>query len=126
MVEQDEWVFFKEIDFECPNFNRFNIDTRDFHCGYIFEDSSHKDINTLKGKNFFHTLEELKETLERFYEESGGKDDWRFFSLESYGKSWELKYLRIFREEDGYIICDLDNKALNKDILQGKIDKELL
>lgn len=73
MKEQDEWVFFKDIDFECPNFNRFNIDTRDFHCGYTLSDKSHKDILTLRKGNFFLTLEELQETLDRFFEESGGK-----------------------------------------------------
>jgi hypothetical protein len=37
MVEQDEWVFFRDIDWEDEKFNVFSVDTRDFHCGYRFE-----------------------------------------------------------------------------------------
>jgi hypothetical protein len=37
MKEQDEWIFYKEIDFSDSENNVFSIDTRDFHSGYRYE-----------------------------------------------------------------------------------------
>lgn len=48
MEEKDEWVFFREIDWNCPKNNSFSIDTRDFHCGYKWKDVPHNDFDTLK------------------------------------------------------------------------------
>ena len=48
MKEKEEWVFFKEIEWNDPKFNRFSIDTRDFHCGYHWQDKNHNDWEKLK------------------------------------------------------------------------------
>ena len=48
MEEHNAWVFFKKIDWHDPKFNRFNVDTRDFHCGYTFNAETHTDIATLE------------------------------------------------------------------------------
>lgn len=125
MEEQNEWVFFKDIDWECPKNNQFNVDTRDFHVGYRWNDA-HKDYDTLKKyPHFFLIKDELVELLEKYYTDSNGKQSWRFFALENYGNSWELKYLRIFRTELGYIVCDCDKKALKKDILNQKVKQDV-
>jgi hypothetical protein len=124
MEPKDEWVFFKEIDWDCPKNNRFNVDTRDFHCGYFWGDE-HNDINKLKDKpEFFLTKEELIELLERYYIESGGEGEWRFFELDSREeklKNWALKYIRIFRTELGFIVCNSDERAIRKDILDSPV-----
>jgi hypothetical protein len=124
MEPKDEWVFFKEIDWDCPKNNRFNVDTRDFHCGYFWGDE-HGDINKLKNKpEFFLTKEELVELLERYYIESGGDGEWRFFELDSREekvKNWALKYIRIFRTELGFIVCNSDERAIRKDILDSPV-----
>lgn len=127
MEQQNSWVFFKDIDFLDKKFNQFSIYTRDFHCGYKWEEDFkrkvEKDYNKIEknSKNFFHTEEELKGVLTRFYDESGGLKEWRFFSLIGYGENWQLKYLRIFRTELGFLICDDNYFALNKEILQKSI-----
>lgn len=131
MVEQDEWVFFRDIDWEDEKFNVFSVDTRDFHCGYRFEEDFskiEKDYNKLlKNKeNFILSKSELIQLLERFYTTSGGKKDWRLFSLEGYGENWQLKYLRIWRNEFGFIVCDKDNFALNKEVLKKEVNKKYL
>lgn len=127
MEPKDHWVFFKEIDWECPKNNKFNVDTRDFHCGYHWDDEGHPDISTLKNyPHFFLTKDELITLLDRYYTESGGEAEWRFFSLENYRMGWDLKYLRIFRTDMGFIVCNSNNKALKKEVLDGKVYQELL
>lgn len=127
MEPKDEWVFFKEIDWECTKNNRFYVDTRDFHCGYIWNDQVHPDWMTIKKYNhFFLTKDELVNLLERYYIESGGDGEWRYFSLDTYNQGWNLKYLRIMRTELGFIVCDDNLKVLKKDILNGKVSQKHL
>lgn len=130
MEDKEEWVFYKEIDWNDTKYNQFNIDTRDFYCGYT-QSESHHDIKTLeKYPAFFFTEDELKNQLNRLFEESGGEGEWRFLELVSNDKrvkNWKLKYLRIYREEKGFIICNSDFEAIRKDILSAPmIDEELL
>lgn len=129
MEERNEWVFFKNIDWNCPKNNRFNIDTRDFCCGYRWTDDKHKDLPTLvKSKEkFLHTKDELVSLIDRLFEESGGEGKWRMLSLEGKGSgNWSLKYLRIQRYELGFLICNSDEQALNKDFLSRSVNKEYL
>jgi len=122
MVEQDRWVFFKDIEWDDPKFNQFNVDTRDFHVGYR-EIKGHPDFNTLKNypARFFISLEELKESLDRYYDESGGHTghDWRYFILGDI-TDWSVKYLRIYRTDLGFLVCDSGSKAIPKETLGQK------
>ena len=123
MEAKDEWVFFREIDWDCLNNNGFWIDTRDFHCGYGFREVAHDDYDTLKQyDHFFHTKDELLELIERYFTESGGKQKWRFFNLEGV-ENWNMKYIRIARTELGFIVCNSDWKALNKEFLSKKVEQ---
>jgi hypothetical protein len=123
MEEKDEWVFYKELDFNCPKNNRFNIDTRDFHAGYNFQTENHEDWELIKKyPHFFHTLEQLKQLLDRYFVDSGGADkEWRFFQLTGYGENWNLKYLRIYRTDLGFLICDNYHNALKSEILNQNV-----
>lgn len=125
MEEQEQWVFYKDIDWNDEKFTIFNVDTRDFHVGY--NNAIHKNLNTLKKYNhdFFHTEQEVKDFLDRLYTESGGKGEWRMLNLETI-KNWRLKYIRIYRTEFGFIVCDSYSYALRKNILSEKIDQEHL
>jgi hypothetical protein len=130
MKEEKEWVFFKDIDFDCPNFNRFNIDTRDFRCGYQNVKEEHPDMSTLsKYPKFFYTKEEVLSELERLYNESGGENKWRFLELVSNDNrvlDWNLKYIRIIRTNLGFIFCNKDYQAIRKDILSAPVSQEHL
>lgn len=124
MEQKDEWVFFREIDWYCPNNNVFSIDTRDFHCGYYFKDIPHEDFDTLKKyPDFFFTQEELTQLIERYFVDSGGQKEWRFFTLKGMD-NWNLKYIRIARTELGFIVCDSHWRALKKDILEREVETE--
>ena len=124
MEHQNEWVFFRDIDWNCPNNNVFWIDTRDFHCGYNFKEKPHKNFDKLKkNEHFFHTKQELVDLIERYFTESGGQQEWRFFNLEGVD-NWNMKYIRIARTELGFIVCDSDWRALTKDFLSRKVEKE--
>lgn len=127
MEEKNEWIPFTELDYNDEKYNVFSIDTRDFHCGYRWEGKGHPDYETIKKyNNFFHSTDEVKELIERYYKESGGENDWRMFSLDNLGKDWSLKYLRIWRTEKGLIICDSYNRAYKKSIWKQSVNKELL
>lgn len=123
MKEQNEWVFFRDIDWDDVENNVFSIDTRDFHCGYRFEDKEHESLETLKKykDRFFFTKEELVSLIERYYNESGGECKWRFFNLKGI-ENWSMKYIRIWRTKFGFIVCNSDNYALNKEILSSPVD----
>ena len=129
MEEKSEWVFFKDIDWNCQKNNRFNIDTRDFHVGYNFTKDKHIDYDTLckYQEKFFYNEAELKAQIERLYLESGGKREWRLLELDSTDNrvgNWGLKYLRIWRTEKGFVVCNSDNKAITKEVLSSKVNKE--
>jgi hypothetical protein len=129
-----DWKHYTEIDFSDNNYYKFNIDTRDFHCScQRLEDIDEplKVFEALK-KNpnkFILSKDELLLIIDRLYNESGGKGRWRYLMLDSPSKGvngWQLKYLRIFRVEDGFIMCNSDNYALSKEVLSCKVNKEHL
>jgi hypothetical protein len=131
MKEQNEWVFFEEIEWGDKKFNKFSVDTRDFHCGYTWAEQ-HKDLAILNKypQRFLHTEQELKDTLSKLYKDSGGKGKWRMLSFEpphKHSQGWALKYLRIFRTEQGlFVICNDDGIALTKELLSREINQEFL
>lgn len=131
MEEQEKWVFYAYIDWECVKNNRFNIDTRDFHTGYLWEDKPHPDIKTLEKypQKFFYTTTQLVALLDRLYTESGGSGEWRMLELDCNDnrvKNWKLKYLRIYRINGLYLVCNNDHHAIPKDILACKVNKRYL
>jgi hypothetical protein len=124
LEEKNEWVFYKELELNDPKYNVFSIDTRDFHAGYRFEENSHPDFATIKKyPDFFNTENEIKELLDRYFTESGGKKEWRMFCVKGIG-GWNMKYIRIWRTELGFVVCDKDNRAIKKEVLSNKAMSE--
>jgi hypothetical protein len=125
-----DWLPHSDINWLDNQFNRFNIDTRDFHVGQLFKEERHKDFETLKKyPRFFFTGEELKQLIDRLFNESGGVGEWRCLELVSNDKrvlNWNLKYIRIFRTELGFIVCNSDYAAIPKDVFASSVDQELL
>lgn len=130
MKEEKDWVYFEDIEWDDAKYNRFNVDTRDFHCGYTFSKEIHPDWEIIKKyKKFFHTEDELKTLLLRYYIESGGKGEWRMMDLDSKDgrvTNWYFKYIRIWRTELGFLVCNSDNKAVPKDVLSSPVNKKYL
>jgi hypothetical protein len=127
MKEKDEWIPYQELDFDDEKFNVFSIDTRDFHAGYTFKKEPHPSIETLikYKKRFFNTKEDVISYLNRIYDESGGKAKWRSIITAKHS-NWQLKYIRIWRTDHGFLICDDRNQALRKEDLIEPINQEFL
>ena len=127
-----DWIDFRQVDFSNEHNNAFSIDTRDFHCSARWADKIEVDMhNTAKHpEKYFFNEEELKSLLERYFTESGGVGEWRYFSLEGCGGNWSLKYLRIFRMKRGFIICSsfryeytlIKRKLLETPVLQEHLN----
>jgi len=126
-----DWKKHTEIEWNNPNYNKFHIDTRDFRCSMDLDPEPHDDYQTLVKykERFFYTEAEVKSEIERLYSESGGEVKWRMLYLESKDSrvlGWKMKYIRIFRTELGFIVCNSYNKAIPKDILSSKVGQEHL
>jgi len=116
------WIFFREINWNNDKLKQVHVDTRDFYASLLEEPSEKtprsKDIAMRKGQYIF-TTDEIKTMLERYYTDSGGGREWRFFALEHY-KFW-FKYIRILKIVDGWLVCGPDFKLLSKATLASKV-----
>lgn len=127
--EEDKWRFYKDVNFSQEDVLHYNVDTRDFHCGWSMEKYDLPPIDKiLKYKErFFFTPEEVVAVLDRIYEESGGKGSWRMLDLKAdYCRNWDMKYIRIHRFPEGLVMCNRHNRYLNKDTMNAPVDKEYL
>jgi hypothetical protein len=128
---KDNWIPFKEVDFNNENIVQFNIDTRDFHVSLcdVTEKMKIPEFSTLLKypERFIYSSEEIINLLTRYYNESGGEREWRMLELESDAdeiKNWELKYIRIFRAPlliDSFFVCNSNKRALRKSVLESKV-----
>lgn len=129
MEHNDNWKFFKEIDFTDDSVIKYNVDTRDFHVSCMKAEDIDSEFDTAKiekySDRFFHTSDEVIDLLDRYFIESGGRVKWRFFSLEGID-NWSMKYIRIRRTPHGLVVCNEDNRDLRKDILENKVNQEHL
>jgi hypothetical protein len=80
------------------------------------------------GNRFFFTSDEVIEILNRLYTESGGEYKWRMLTLKDdgakYSKGWQLKYIRIYKIKDKWIMCNAYNYALKREVFECEVDKE--
>ena len=115
---QDKWIFYKEVDFTDQSILQYHIDTRDFCCNTNTEKSNEiRDIDTLlkNADKFLYTAQEVTDLLDRYFTDSGGRVKIRIFTLDDPElHNWNLKYLRIFRVGQLFLICNRYNWALNK------------
>ena len=126
-----DWTSFKNIILP-DDVTQIHIDTRDFAV-IINSDDHNFDISKVKKypKRFFHTIDEVKSTIEDLHIRSGGEGTWRSLWLEGlgekYSENWNLKYLRIYKTSLGFVICGNDERALSKDVLGSKMtSKEII
>lgn len=128
MNEQDSWIPFQDIDWDCKDNNMFYVDTRDFHCGYKYQDELPNKVKKIISRvKYRFTKAEIITFLDRIYIESGGQGEWRFLELKSYTNDWSLKYIRIYRTNVGFILCDdYDNPILPKQTLGNVVGEPTL
>jgi hypothetical protein len=135
------WKYYEDVDFSDQNIARFNIDTRDFYCGtQTKEEVKEYDrgkvveldtsiIDKYPINKYYHSEQEVKDTIERFWRESGGDGEWRMLSLKSQNKNvrnWNLKYIRIARTQKGFLICNNYGAIISKNDLSEPVDNEHL
>jgi hypothetical protein len=133
------WKYYEDVDFSDENIARYSIDTRDFYCAVqtkeemeqsnLFEKIDTRVIDTYPISKFYHTEQEVKDLIERFWKESGGDGEWRMLSLKSKNinvTNWNLKYLRITRTEKGFLVGNSQNYILSKSTLSDPIEKDYL
>jgi hypothetical protein len=128
----ERWVPYSGVDFSDCRMVGYAIDTRDFHCRVG------KDVSLLEGidlhktrknpERYFHTAEEVKALLDRYYTESGGAGDWRHFHLKGIFRSenWQMKYIRIYRFDKGLVVCNDKKFVFNKVDLAAPVDQKHL
>ena len=134
------WKYYEDVDFSDKTIARYNIDTRDFYCSVQtkeqmeVKDSLIEKLDTTKidkypVTKFYHTEQEVKDLIERFWRESGGDGEWRMLSLKSHNKqvkNWRLKYIRITRMEKGFLVCNDENYILSKSVLSSPVEQKYL
>lgn len=97
---EDKWLPIEQFDFNNLENKLIHVDTRDFHV------IGNKDLGkTSKILNLFGSSEpldinQIKEILLKFRENSGGSEKkWRHFNLEGVSGAW-LKYIRFIRVDN--------------------------
>jgi len=134
------WKYYEDVDFSDENIVRYNIDTRDFYCAVqTKEDLQEKDnliqeldtvvIDKYPATKYYHTEQEVKHLIERFWKESGGDGELRCLSLRSKNQhvtNWSLKYIRIVRTEKGFLVCNSYGVIISKNTLSDPIETEYL
>ena len=134
------WKYYEDVDFSDVNIARYNIDTRDFYCSVQTKEQAERPdsiiakldtskIDKYPVTKFYHTEQEVKDLIERFWRESGGDGEWRCLSLISKNHNvtnWNLKYVRIVRTEKGLLVCNAYGAIISKNDLSDPIDKEYL
>jgi hypothetical protein len=115
----DGWIPFTQVTFE-EDVSCFHIDTRDF-CVSM---NHYKPSGDIRGQKkirnnpdeYYHTPEEMRNLIKRYFDESGGEAEWRMFSLSGIGYNrtcgWQLKYIRIFKFSKGLVIYDTQSKFI--------------
>lgn len=134
---QDKWIIYSELDLES---NLTRIDTRDF-CGYndSCEDEVMSKILVAVVKKYrsdnedtCFTKEQIKDSMDKIYVESGGQKKWRMLTFlgDKRSGSWIFKYLNIYKlKEDCYIIEGKQNEVailLSKSVIEKGVNKEHL
>jgi len=134
------WKYYEDVDFSDVNIARYNIDTRDFYCAVqtkaemeqhdrLIATLDTSKIDKYPVTKFYHTEQEVKDLIERFWRESGGDGEWRCLSLKSKNKNvtnWNLKYIRIVRTDKGLLVCNSYGAIISKNDLSDPIEQEYL
>lgn len=129
------WKYYEDVDFSNQEIAIYNIDTRDFYCsaqpkeGLKREPLDTRTIDKYPQSKYYHTEQEVKDLLKRFWTESGGDGEWRYLYLETNHPqvlNWNLKYIRIFRTDKGFLVCNDDCYILSKSVLSSPVGKEYL
>ena len=116
---QDQWIPFQQVEWDNPQFSFFNIDTTDFYVkASLLNLHIDNDYYCKEHLADFYNIEELKSIIEEFYIESK-----KGFLSSCKPDNWELRYIKIYKTQYGFFICNNNNKLITKDILFNAYEK---
>jgi hypothetical protein len=100
--EDDGWIPLHKFDFDNPDLQHIHIDTRDFCVSGV--KTAPKEYKPSESLQQNVTIEQIKEAVFKWKEQSGGEREWRHFDLlnTKHSGSWEFKYLRFYRSSVGW------------------------
>lgn len=128
----EAWYPFEGYKFEHQSGYSFVVDTRDFAIKRFKQGVFTLDNIPYKVEKrpelYVHSAQELVNQLNRLYAESGGEGSWRMLTLKDQFRTlnWQLKYMRIYPYQDGYLVCNTDNFVFNKQDLSMPVNQEYL
>ena len=127
---ENNWVSHKEIDFSNNELIEIHVDTRDFHCfipTLTMESERAKFEGLDMADEFYYNLNEIKGIIEDLFTRSGGESEWRFLAFENkITCGWELKYIRFYRTNKGFVSVSNRNKCREKSFWLNSIDSSVL
>jgi hypothetical protein len=132
MKEEPKWIPLSEIEFN-DSITYLRFDTRDFHAIVnlegLYEPANLDQLAIVNKKNkLLFTIEEVKNIIYRFFNDSGGNKGWRFLSLNDKGRGlgW-FKYFSVFKTKHGYVFkCREEESCLYEYELLSEVNKENL
>lgn len=130
----ERWINFESFTLDSPKFHSWHIDTRSFEVLAVPNKAiiRYSEAMLKNPDLFFFSAQELSAALAKLYAESGGEVKWRclYFShagADKVNANWGLKYLKIFRTADGFVVFNANNYAISKNhLLNFSIKKNLL
>jgi hypothetical protein len=128
METEAVWIKHREINYADTNIKQIHVDTRDFHCLVDTEDMDiplPDYVHNSDGR-YFYTIQEIKVLIEKLFIESGGDLPYRVLCFVKNTCGWELKYLRFYKSEKGFVVCTRENKFKDKDFWNNEINRERL
>ena len=114
-----EWLPLDSIDFNDSAIMQIHCDTRDFHC--LIHDYA---IDVRDGKapllkkayykpEFVIPQDKIGPWLKGLKKLSGGERDWRLLNFNNVNCGNWLKYIRIYKVKDKFIVCNRNTDSPN-------------
>lgn len=125
----DNWIKHTEVDYDNALINQIHVDTRDFHCLTMNEEHDEKiDLENLKkfDNDYFYTPSEVKNIVQFLFDKSGGEGKWRMLCFKSLSCGWELKYIRFYKTQYGFVACNREGKFKDKMFWTSEIEEKYL
>ncbi len=124
-----EWIPHKDVNYSYNKIKQIHLDTRDFHC--LVQITDYEEVvpieELLKNKEeYFYTPEEIEFIFNDLFERSGGARKWRFLAFKGINCGWDLKYIRCYNTEHGFVVNSRGRDFRKKEFWKNEIDSESL
>lgn len=125
----DNWIKHTEVEYDNESVKQIHVDTRDFHCLVMMEDHEEEvDLEKFKkfDNDYFYTPSEVKNIIQYLFDKSGGEGKWRMLCFKKLTCGWDLKYIRFYKTEYGFVACSREKKFKAKTFWTSEIEEKYL